>query len=128
MRLRSRLIQFARQVSKRPFFAKAIRWMIVNLNSLFLGDKIYETDHLFVVRHPKPAYPIHYLILPKEQIAAAVEIEPDSLFWYDVPGAIKALVKEFIPQGTGYRIITNGGAYQDIPLLHIHFISGENHE
>lgn len=123
--MRSRFLSFARKISQKPFFAKVIRWMIVNLNSLFLGDKIYQTDHLFVVRHPKPAYKIHYLILPKDQIANVNEIEADSMFWNEVPGAIQSLVDNTIGNNDGYRIITNGGSYQEIPILHIHFVSGE---
>lgn len=128
MKLLNWLLSFARKVSQKPVFAKIVRWMIVNLNTLFLGDKVYQSDHLFVVEHPKPAYPVHYLILPKSEIANAMELAQDSMFWQEVPGAIQALVKTTIPEGDGYRIITNGGTYQEIPLLHIHFISGDNNE
>ena len=99
--------------------------MIVNLSSLFLRDKIFQTDHLFVVQHPKPAYPVHFLILPKEKIADAIEIDADSNFWQEVPKAIQALVERTISEGDGYRIITTGGTYQEIPLFHIHFVSGD---
>lgn len=80
---------------------------------------------MFVVQHPKPAYPVHFLILPKEQTANVLEMDEDTKFWQEVPKAIHALVETAISEGDGYRIITNGGAYQEIPLLHIHFISGD---
>jgi histidine triad (HIT) family protein len=98
----------------------------VNLNSLFLGEKLFQTDQLFVVCHPKPAYQVHLLILPKKPIASLVELHQCPDFWNQVPQVITALVKTYIPEGEGYRIITNGGTYQEIPILHLHFISGEN--
>lgn len=78
-----------------------------------------------MVQHPKPAYPVHFLILPKEQIPNVLEIAVDTKFWQEVPKAVQVLVDRTISEGNGYRIITNGGAYQEIPLLHIHFISGD---
>jgi len=36
---------------------------------------------------------------------------------------VKCLVKEFELDDGGYRLIVNGGAYQDFPQLHFHLIS-----
>jgi diadenosine tetraphosphate (Ap4A) HIT family hydrolase len=35
------------------------------------------------------------------------------------------LITEFKLEDSGYRLITNGGIYQDIPQLHFHLISDE---
>ena len=125
MRVESWYLSFVRKLSQKPFLAKVVRWMIVNFSSLLLREKLYESDHLYVVQHPKPAYQVHYLILPKQPIANVLEVDAESDFWSEVPQAIQILVTDLLNDDEGYRLITNGGAYQDIPLLHIHFISGD---
>ena len=40
-------------------------------------------------------------------------------------GTIQSLVHEFYLED-GYRLIANGGAYQDIPILHFHLVAGDN--
>lgn len=128
MEFRRRLVHFARKLSLMPFMAKVVRWMIINFNSLLLGEKLFQTENVFVVRHPKPSYPIHLLVLPKQPISSVTELSLVSDFWDQIPEVVTALVKTYIPDGDGYRIIINGGAYQEIPILHIHFISGESNE
>lgn len=100
----------------------------MNVNALFLGKRIFETDHLIVVQHPKPTYSVHYLILPRQQIAGLRKLEPASGFWQDVPVAIQELREKKLSTNAGFRVIINGGAYQDIPLLHLHFVSGDQHD
>jgi histidine triad (HIT) family protein len=125
MQAKARLIGFARKLSQNPIIARWIRWMIVNFNTVLLGEKIVQTDHLYVVPHPNPAYPVHYLILPKKAIPDLLSLEANSELWNEIPGIVKVLVEKFVPQGAGFRIVANGGGFQEIPLLHFHFIAGE---
>lgn len=37
------------------------------------------------------------------------------------------LIKDFCLETTGYRIIINGGSYQDFRHLHFHLVAGEAH-
>jgi diadenosine tetraphosphate (Ap4A) HIT family hydrolase len=122
------IVPIARKISQKSFAQKGIRWMVLHFNKLIFGKTIFENDHLFVVRHPQPAYPVHCLILPKTDITTVLELNQKSAFWQEVPAALHFLVEKLIPSGDGYRIIANGGAYQEIPLLHLHFISGEPFE
>ena len=102
--------------------------MILHLDKIIFSQKVFESDHLFVVRHPQPAYPVHCLILPKADLTTVLDVDQDTLFWQEVPDALRVLVARLIPSGDGYRVIVNGGAYQEIPLLHLHFISGDPFE
>jgi histidine triad (HIT) family protein len=72
--------------------------------------------------HPKPSYPFHVLIVPKKAVASLNEFDPtDTAFLADLYSTVQNLVNEF--QLPAYRLIVNGGEYQDFPQLHFHLIS-----
>ena len=72
--------------------------------------------------HPKPSYPFHVILLPKKQIPTLIELDPnDSAFFRDLYSAMQSLVDEFHLKS--YRLIVNGGEYQDFPHLHFHLVS-----
>ena len=72
--------------------------------------------------HPRPSYPFHILLVPKKAVASLKELDPgDCAFLSDLYSAVQSLVDEFhLP---AYRLIVNGGEYQDFPQLHFHLIS-----
>lgn len=72
--------------------------------------------------HPKPSYPFHILLVPKRSVASLNELDPkDSAFLADLYATVQSLVDEF--QLSAYRLVVNGGEYQDFPQLHFHLIS-----
>ena len=84
--------------------------------------RLRETETLMAFRHPKPAYPFHVLLVPKKGIVSLKEFDPkDSAFLIDLYSTVQNLVDEF--QLPAYRLIVNGGEYQDFPQLHFHLIS-----
>ena len=87
---------------------------------------ILETEHALVIQHPSPVYPLHLLILPKAGWRNLSEVDGQSMFWSELPGLAACLAAENNLMNKGYRLIINSGEYQDVELLHIHFISGEN--
>ncbi len=89
--------------------------------------RLRETSTLMAFEHPKPVYPVHILIVPKKAIASMMHITAaDSLFMTDVFQTVQSLVTEYHLESRGYRLICNGGEYQDVPQLHFHLIS-ESH-
>jgi diadenosine tetraphosphate (Ap4A) HIT family hydrolase len=87
-------------------------------------DRLRETATLLAFRHPTPSYPFHALLIPKKPIATLRDLDPlaDSAFLTDVYATAQSLVDEFhLP---AYRLLVNGGEYQDFPYLHFHLISG----
>jgi diadenosine tetraphosphate (Ap4A) HIT family hydrolase len=50
--------------------------------------------------------------------------EADRDFLADVLEAVGVLVETFSLTEKGYRLILNGGAYQEMPQLHFHLVSG----
>jgi len=84
--------------------------------------RLRETDTLLAFYHPKPAYPFHVMLVPKQTIPGLMELDPkDPTFLPDLFATVQSLITEFkLP---AYRLIVNGGEYQDFPHLHFHLIS-----
>jgi diadenosine tetraphosphate (Ap4A) HIT family hydrolase len=77
---------------------------------------------------PKSSATLHVLLVPKRQVAGLEEIGPDDLrFLADLFEVVRSLLDEYDLAPAGYRLISNGGRYQDVPQLHFHLISGETH-
>lgn len=72
--------------------------------------------------HPKPAYPFHVLIVPKKAVASLMDLDSsDGAFLADLTSTAQSLVEEFkLP---AWRLIVNGGEFQDFPQLHFHLIA-----
>jgi len=88
-------------------------------------ERVLETEHLLAFHHPRPAYPLHLLLLPKKEISELGEISAtDQPFLLDLYASVQQLVERFGLEASGYRLIVNGGAYQDFPRLHFHLVSG----
>ena len=84
--------------------------------------RLRETDTLVAFFHPKPSYPFHVLLVPKKAVASLQEFDStDTAFLADLYSTVQSLVKKF--QLPAYRLVVNGGEYQDFPQLHFHLIS-----
>lgn len=84
--------------------------------------RLRETETLIAFHHPKPAYSFHVLLVPKKAILSLRELNAtDTTFLTDVYSTVQQLVDEF--QLPAYRLIVNGGEFQDFPQLHFHLVS-----
>ena len=84
--------------------------------------RLRETATLMAFQHPKPSYPFHVLLVPKKAILSLRELDAnDTTFLSDVYSTVQQLVDEF--QLSAYRLIVNGGEFQDFPQLHFHLVS-----
>jgi histidine triad (HIT) family protein len=69
---------------------------------------------------------VHVLIVPKRSIASVTELgDQDADFLTDLVQCVKILVSDLHLENSGYRLISNGGKYQDVPQLHFHLVSGD---
>ncbi|NWG07132.1 MAG: HIT domain-containing protein [Chloroflexi bacterium] len=84
--------------------------------------RLRETKTLMAFHHPKPSYAFHILLVPKKSVESLSKLDSaDSAFLTDLYATVQSLVDEFhLP---AYRLIVNGGEYQDFPQLHFHLIS-----
>ena len=86
------------------------------------AKRLRETETLLAFHHPKPSYPFHVVLVPKQAIFSLMELDPaQGNFLSDLFSTVQSLVTEF--QLPAYRLIVNGGEYQDFPHLHFHLIS-----
>jgi histidine triad (HIT) family protein len=98
-----------------------------HMSFLLPVKRLRETERLVAFYHPRPAYPVHILIVPKKGIAELTALTTaDGPFLLELVEAVRELVIELALDGPGYRLIANGGGYQDIPQLHFHLVSGGN--
>lgn len=104
------------------WFAPLIGWIFARLSFAIPVKRLRETESLMAIYHPKPSYPFHILLVPKKAVKSLMEIDAsDSAFLTDLYSTVQGLVEEF--HLTAYRLIVNGGEYQDFPQLHFHLIS-----
>jgi len=84
--------------------------------------RLYQSENLIAFHHPKPSHPFHVIIVPRKPVASLDAFDPrDTAFLAELFTIVQGLVKEFnLP---AYRLIVNGGDYQEFPHLHFHLVS-----
>jgi len=100
-------------------------WMLTHMTFALPVDRLRETETLLAFHHPRPGYPLHVILMPRAPIATLAELNPiaDAAFLADLFATVQDLVKEFQLAEGGYRLIVNGGKFQEFPHLHFHLIS-----
>lgn len=89
--------------------------------------KVYEDENVYAFRDIQPQAPVHVLVVPKQHIASADEVNGEN-------AALVAKIFEAIPKiakaeglQNGYRVITNCGedGCQSVKHLHFHVLGGK---
>jgi histidine triad (HIT) family protein len=102
--------------------APLIGWIFAHMSFVIPVRRLRETSSLLAFHHPTPGYKFHVLIVPKRQADSLASLDvSDTVFLTDLYATVQSLVNEF--QLKAYRLIVNGGEYQDFPQLHFHLIS-----
>ena len=105
-----------------PWVRHLIGWTFEHMSFSIPVKRLRETETLMAFHHPKPAYPLHVLLVPKKAVVSLKEFDAtDTSFLTDLYSTVQHLVNEF--QLPAYRLIVNGGEYQDFPQLHFHLIA-----
>ena len=114
-----------KRILRHPFFIRIIGWIFAYMSFAIPVKRLRETKTLMAFYHPKPAHPFHVLIVPKQAVKSLMELDASAAdFLADLYATTQSLVDEF--QLPAYRLIVNGGAFQDFPQLHFHLIADEN--
>jgi len=104
------------------YFAPLIGWIFANMSFAIPIKRLRETETLLAFHHPRPSYSFHILLVPKKAVASLKEFDStDTSFLSDLYSTVQSLVDEF--HLAAYRLIVNGGDYQDFPQLHFHLVS-----
>ena len=105
-----------------PWARWLIGWIFEHMSFALPVRRLRETRTLTAFYHPKPSYPFHVLLVPKKAVPSLKEFDSrDTAFLGDLYAAVQSLVDEF--HLSAYRLVVNGGEYQDFPQLHFHLIS-----
>ena len=124
--IRSRIARALFRIARSRVGDAIIGWSFAYMTALLPVNKLYETDAAVAFYHPRPSYPLHILIVPKRAIGSLLDVtEADMYVLKDVVAVAQHLVRELRLKETGYRLMVNGGPYQDVGQIHFHLISGE---
>jgi histidine triad (HIT) family protein len=96
-------------------------WIFAHMSFLIPAKRLRETDTLLAFHHPQPSHPFHVLLVPKKDLRSFAELEPADPFLRDLVACVQSIVTEY--HLSAYRLIVNGGEYQDFPHLHFHLVS-----
>lgn len=96
------------------------------INGEIPSNKVYEDDTVFAFRDIAPQAPTHILIIPKQHIKSAAEIDESnsSVISHIFEVAAKIAKQEGLDDG--FRIVNNCGdiAGQTVKHLHFHLMGG----
>jgi histidine triad (HIT) family protein len=83
--------------------------------------RITETPDLIAFHHPVPSWRPHILLIPKHPIPSLMRLRPDRayLFGLIVRAAFEVAAARALSD-SGFAVLVNGGAYQDVGQLHVH--------
>ena len=118
------LRNLAMQVARSPL-GGFLAWLAVGpLGSLAPVGVVARRELVSVLRHPRPSYPIHLLIVPRRRILDYFGVTPRLL-----AGVIDAAteVRDQVLGGAAVELVSNLGTNQEVRLLHFHLIP-ESHE
>lgn len=83
--------------------------------------KVYEDEYIYAFRDINPQTPVHILVVPKEHIACANEVNESNSAY--VAKCYEAIAKIAKAEGldNGYRVINNCGEDGGQTVMHMHF-------
>jgi histidine triad (HIT) family protein len=91
------------------------------------ADIVYEDERALAFRDIHPQAPVHVLIIPKQPIARASDLEPqhEALAGHLLVVAAEVARREKLARG--YRLIINCGpeGCQSVYHLHVHLLGGK---
>lgn len=91
------------------------------------AEVVFETENVLIVRDIRPQAPVHLLVIPKEHVTSAAEVERSGL-WGEIMGEAVRAARALGLEEKGFRLVINTGdqAGQTIPHLHVHLLAGRS--
>lgn len=96
------------------------------INGEIPSNKVYEDDQVFAFRDIAPQAPTHILIIPKQHIKSAAEIDESNSAVVAHIFEVAAKIAKQEGLDDGFRIVNNCGdiAGQTVKHLHFHLMGG----
>jgi len=119
------VVKFLLQLARSRLSGTLIGWVFARCSFLLPVRRLYESETLLAFMHPRPSYPVHVLLVPKKALRGLGDVQTsDAGLLLEILQAGHALAESLHLTDKGYQLILNAGAYQDVPQLHVHLISG----
>ena len=96
------------------------------VNGEIPSTKVYEDERVYAFNDLEPQAPVHVLIIPKEHIASAADINGDNSSLVAAVFEAGAKIAKQLNLDNGFRIVTNSGedGQQSVKHLHFHLLGG----
>lgn len=85
------------------------------------SEVVFEDEQILVFKDIYPRAPLHYLIIPKNHIESIASDNSEEIVKELIKVAKKIAVEQEI---AGYKLVFNVGEKQNVPHMHMHFLSG----
>ncbi len=114
------------RLARAPWASRWIGWLFAKHSRWLPLRRLRETDGAIAFWHPRPSYAVHVLIVPKLALASLADLSSGA------PNPAAALLALAIDvardlglERVGYRLVLNGGAYQDVKQVHLHLVANQ---
>ncbi len=84
-------------------------------------EKVYEDEKIIAIKDIHPVAPIHFLIMPKKEIANLQALEPEDYYLLGEIVRVAQKLAEEYEIIEGYRLLTNNGPESGQTVFHLHF-------
>lgn len=88
------------------------------------STKEYEDNNVLAFKNIKPAAETHILIVPKKHTTTFMDLSDEM---DDLVNAARQIIKDKNIE-SGYKLVINGGKYQQVPHFHLHLLAGKLEE
>lgn len=113
------------RLARSPAGSLITGFLFAHMSFVLPVQRLRETTTLMAFHHPRPGYPVHILLVPKRNLSTLADLSAaDADLMQDLFQVVNELVQELGLEPAGYRLIANGGAYQEVAQLHFHLVSG----
>lgn len=86
---------------------------------------VWESKDFLAIKSKFPSAPIHILVIPKEHWEKELaEVPNNNTNFGNLMNAVFETIKVMNLQKSGYKIVVNGGGYEEISHEHVHVLSG----
>jgi histidine triad (HIT) family protein len=91
------------------------------------ATKVYENNHVLVIKDIAPKAPVHLLIIPKIHVPDVAALTEDRADYATAALLATAELQKQLTGSQAFRLISNTGtdAGQSVFHLHFHFLSGK---
>lgn len=84
---------------------------------------VFEDEDVIVFKSIAPISETHLLVVPKKHYHGVIDID-DPKVLFAMKEAVSGLVAS-LNLSAGYKLVFNGGRYQEVPHVHWHLLSGK---